>query len=79
MLVCTFAVAGVHVLGDEHAAVQHALVDRLALGQHRRERRARQDALERRRDLGLPRDADRPRLQQVDDRRLRLVAGRDVA
>ncbi len=29
------AVAGVHVQGDEHPALEHALVQRVALGQHR--------------------------------------------
>jgi hypothetical protein len=49
------AVAGVHVQGDENAAAQHLLVDRLDAGQHRAEGIALEQGFQRRLEFGLPR------------------------
>ena len=51
------AVAGVHVQGDEYAALQNALVHGVALGEHRRESRADEDARQARR---APRSSSSP-------------------
>jgi hypothetical protein len=48
------AVAGVHVQGDEHPALEHALVEGVALGQHRLVFPAGEDLAQFRPDLPLP-------------------------
>ena len=63
------AVARVHVQRDEHAAAQHALVDRDDALAHRPEREAVEDVVQRRLQLALPRHDDLVALQ----RRERLV------
>ncbi|OMP13753.1 hypothetical protein COLO4_01016 [Corchorus olitorius] len=60
------AVTGVHVQRHEHAAAQHFLVDRLGLIEDRLELAAVEDLAQLGANLRLPRHADRPILQQVE-------------
>ena len=66
------AVARMHVQRDEHAAAQHALVDRLRFVEDRLELAAVEDLPQFRANLLLPRHADRAVLRDVEDGRVRL-------
>ena len=61
------AVARVHVQRYEHAAAQYAFVNRVGFREHRRERVAGKDAMQRRAHFGFPRSADRVILQNIED------------
>jgi len=69
------AVAGMHVQGDEHAAAQHLLVQRLDPVQYRTEHGAVEDLVQPGLDLGLPRHPDGVVLQAVEQARVGGTVG----